>query len=154
MMERLFLDTNIVLDILLERGVFQSALEILQMGEDGKAELCISYLSMANIAYILRKDYSYTSRVITLKQLSSILTILPMDKQQFDASLFLDGPDMEDIFQAQCAVAAGCNVIITHNPKDYNITSGILKDWVCPNVMTPEEYVASDLNRNRLTEAN
>ena len=143
MMEKLFLDTNVVLDILLERGNYSSALEILQMGDDGKVELCVSYLSMANIAYILRKDYSYSSRVITLKQLSSILTILPMDKEQFEVSLFLDGPDMEDIFQAQCAVDAGCDVIITHNPKDYHITSGILKYWTCPRVMTPEGYVIS-----------
>ena len=141
-MDRLFLDTNIILDILLERGNYQAALEILQLGDDGKVELCTSYLSMANIAYILRKDFSHTDKVITLKQLSSILKVLPMDRDQFNTALFLDGPDMEDIFQAQCAEASGCDVIITHNPKDFRITSSLIKEWSCPKVMTPEEYIA------------
>ena len=141
-MDKVFIDTNIILDILLERGNYQAALEILQLGDDGKVELCTSYLSMANIAYILRKDFSRTDKVITLKQLSSILTVLPMDGDQFNTALLLDGPDMEDIFQTQCAVASGCDVIVTHNPKDFIITSSLLKEWSCPKVMTPEEYIA------------
>ena len=140
-MNKVFLDTNIVLDILLERGNYQAALEILQMGEDGKVELYTSYLSLANIAYIIRKDFSNTDKVITLKQLSSIMTVLPMDGNQFNTALFLDGPDMEDIFQAQCAVSSGCDVIITHNPRDFRISSSLLKDWTCPAVMTPEDYI-------------
>lgn len=141
-MDRLFLDTNIILDIILERGNYQPCLEILQKGDDGKVELCTSYLTMANIAYILRKAFSNVEKVITLKQLSSIIKVLPMDGEQFDKSLFLDGPDIEDIFQAQCAVSAACNYILTHNPKDFKITSSLLKDWRCPSVMTPEEYTA------------
>ena len=139
-MDKVFLDTNIILDILLERGDYRSALEILQLGDDGKIQLCTSYLSMANIAYILRKDFSHSDKVITLKQLSSIMTVLPMDGTQFNTALLLDGPDLEDIFQAQCAVSCGCNVIITHNPKDFKITSSLLIEWACPKVMTPEDF--------------
>ena len=140
-MDKLFIDTNIILDILLERGDYSACLEILQMGDDGKVLLCTSYLSLANVAYIIRKDFSNTDKVLTLKQLSSIMTVLPMDGAQFDRALFLDGPDMEDIFQAECAASAGCDYIITHNPQHFGITSVLLKDWTCPRVMTPEEYL-------------
>ena len=64
---RLFLDTNILLDILLERPGYQSALEILQAGSDGKVSLHTSILSMANIAYVLRKTLNQNILIPTLK---------------------------------------------------------------------------------------
>ena len=57
MIPRLFLDTNVLLDVLLERPGYEAVLDILQLGSDGKVALCTSYLSMADIAYVLRKEY-------------------------------------------------------------------------------------------------
>lgn len=141
MIPRLFLDTNILLDILLARQGYESGLELLQAGVDGAVSLHTSVLSMANIAYLLRKDQSGLVLPPTMKQISSLLDILPMNQDQFHRALFLAGPDFEDILQAVCAEAGDCSVIVTHNPRHFHIRKGLLEDWACPAVMTPEEYL-------------
>lgn len=141
MIPRLFLDTNVLLDVLLERPGYEAALDVLQLGSDGKATLCTSYLSMANIAYVLRKEFSGGILLPTLKQISSLLEVLPMDGVQLQQALLLSGPDFEDILQAVCAVAAGCRIILTHNTKHFAIHRGLAPDWVQPEALTPEAFL-------------
>jgi len=141
MIPRLFLDTNVLLDILLERPGYEAALDILQLGSDGKAVLCTSYLSMANIAYVLRKELSGGILLPTLKQISSLVEVLPMDGAQLQQALLLSGPDFEDILQAVCAAAAGCRIILTHNTKHFAIHRGLAPDWIQPEALTPEAFL-------------
>ena len=138
---RLFLDTNVLLDILLERTGYEPMLDILQMGSEGRASLCTSYLSMANIAYVLRKEYRGGILLPTLKQISSLVEVLPMDNDQLQKAILLSGPDFEDILQAVCASAAGCQVIITHNTKHFAIHRGLAGNWSLPEAITPEEFL-------------
>lgn len=142
MKPRLFLDTNVLLDVLLERPGYEPVLEILQQGADGKASLCVSYLTMANIAYVLRKDPGGLILSPTLKQISLLTEVLPMDHAQLQRALLLAGPDFEDILQAVCAESGHCKVIITHNPKDFRIRKGLCPDWVTPTVLTPEAFIS------------
>lgn len=141
MIPRLFLDTNILLDILLERPGYEPALDILQLSADKEATLCTSYLSMANIAYVLRKEYSGGILLPTLKQISSLVEILPMDNTQLQKAILLSGPDFEDILQAVCADSSGCRIILTHNIKHFAIHRGLAGDWIQPEVLTPEAFL-------------
>lgn len=141
MIPHLFLDTNILLDLLLERTGYQASSLILQAGSDGKVSLHTSVLSMANIAYILRKTLSQDVLAPTLLQLSLLVKVLPMDGEQFNKAVLLAGPDFEDILQAVCAVSGGCDTLITHNPKHFNILPGLMQDWVLPRILAPEDYV-------------
>lgn len=136
-----FLDTNLILDVVLERPGFESTMEILQKGTEGKIKLYTSFLSMANIAYVLRKNYNGVM-IPTLKQISMLLEVLPMDSKQLKQAMLLAGPDYEDILQAVCATAGGCTVLLTRNPKHFNIKSGLLPKWVAPEVYTPEEFLS------------
>ena len=54
-MRRIFLDTNILLDLIQYREHYQESIAILQCAFDGKFDVFASTLSYANIAYILRK---------------------------------------------------------------------------------------------------
>ena len=57
-MRRIFLDTNVVLDYLMERGDFYKDSEyIFQAAYNNEVELCLSALSFSNIAYITRKKF-------------------------------------------------------------------------------------------------
>ncbi|MBO7575031.1 MAG: PIN domain-containing protein [Bacteroidales bacterium] len=140
---RIFLDTNVLLDVLLERPGYETVLEILQWGADGKASLCVSFLSMANIAYVLRKDQNGLILSPTLKQISVLTEVLPMDQAQLQRALLLAGPDFEDILQAVCAESGHCSAIITRNPKDFQIQKGLCPDWQPPAILTPEAFVSS-----------
>lgn len=143
MKPRLFLDTNVLLDVLLERPGYEAVLEILQLGADGKASLCVSFLSMANIAFVLRKDQNGLILSPTLKQISILAEVLPMDQAQLQRSFLLAGPGFEDILQAVCAESGQCSAIITRNPKDYQIQKGLCPDWATPKVLTPEAFISS-----------
>ena len=140
MSQRLFLDTNVLLDVLLERPGYQATLTLLQAGSDGRVSLCTSILSMANIAYVLRKTTNPGLLTPTIKQLSSLLEVLPMDAAQLDNALLLSGPDFEDVLQAVCAVQGDCSLIITRNPKHFNIQPGLLSNWMPPRILAPEAF--------------
>ena len=47
------------------------------------------------------------------------ITVLPCDDTQLDAAIQHHVKDYEDMLQYQCALAAGCDVIVTNNKKDY-----------------------------------
>lgn len=145
MKPKVFLDTNILLDLLLERPGFEDAAEILQAGEDGRIELYCSFLTMANVAFILRKNTTPARLAPTLMQIKSLIRVLPMDAGQLDDACWIAGRDFEDALQAVCAHAAGCTHIVTRNVADYRFSAsnGRAVDLsTYPAVCTPEEFVA------------
>ena len=141
---RVFLDTNVVLDLLLQREGYQMPAQIMQLHEEGKITLCQSALSLANIAYVLRKYFSPGGLAPTLKQLSCLSEILPLDESVFEDALMMEGPDFEDILQLVCASHNGCDVFVTRNVKHFNISAGLLKSFNKPEVMTPEDYLLNN----------
>ena len=114
MKQRVLFDTNIILDLIQERPGYDHAARILQKQEDGDLSVCVSVLTMANIAYVLRKTVPSSLIVATLKQISSVMSVIPMDDGQIQQAMLLEGPDFEDIMQFTCAMANGCSVIVTN----------------------------------------
>lgn len=141
MKPRIYFDTNIMLDLLLERPGYAAAARILQLQEDGDCSVCMSPLSIADIAYVLRKTVPASLIVPTLKQISSIVDIVPMDDAQLQQAIMLNGPDFEDLLQFTCAVSNGCSAIITHNPRDFRISRGLSNLSAIPKIQTPEEFI-------------
>lgn len=47
-------------------------------------------------------------------------TVLPCDAEQLDIALTQPVKDYEDMLQYQCALAAGCDVVVTNNKKDFH----------------------------------
>ena len=114
-MTKLFLDTNVILDFILEREGADDATDILQLGEDKQIELAVSFLTMANTAYVVRKGHTQGELYGILSDLSDMLEILPMDQTQFTNALARPANDFEDVLQYECAKACGCEAIITRN---------------------------------------
>lgn len=133
-MKRIFLDTNILLDFALEREHADDAEKILALGLAGAIEVCASYLSFANMGFILRhhpKEEIYA----LIGLMREDVNVLPMDSMQLDAGLALHANDIEDALQYQCAKAADCDVIITNNGKDF-------ADFCDLPFMTAAEFLA------------
>ncbi len=145
MIPKIFLDTNILLDLLQQRPGYEDSSRILQAGESGKLRLCCSYLTMANIAFILRKSVSKAALVPTLLQIQSIIEVLPMDADQLRGSYWISGRDFEDVLQAICAAKAGCTTIVTNNIKDFQfkITKELsARGLSLPPIITPSALLA------------
>ncbi len=84
----------------------------------GAIQVCASYLSYANMGFILRhhpKEEIYD----LIRQMREDVLVLPTDAAQLDSGLALCTNDFEDALQYQCAKANGCDVIVTNNGKDY-----------------------------------
>ena len=115
-MMKVFLDTNILVDLKENRQESAQAATILQLGE--KIQLFASSLSYANLGYIWRKESQHV-RYERIRELCVGIEILPLADSQIYAALEQEVKDYEDMLQYQCALAAGCDIIVTNNTNDY-----------------------------------
>jgi len=138
---KVFLDTNILLDLLLEREGYVSCGRIFELQEAGKLSICVSVLTMINVAYVYRKTVGQDLATVNLKFLSTMVEVLPMDSDMLQKAIYLKGRDFEDLLQAVCASKGQCDVIITRNTKDYSIKKGLLAGVSMPRVCTPWQFL-------------
>lgn len=125
-MQRVFLDTNILLEIILKRNYKESCQQILQAGMVNDVELCVSVLSFANMTYVLQKAKVPRNDIYSIERdLESIVTVLPMDRWQLHEALRQETKDFEDMLQYQCALSGQCDVIVTINIVDYRLFSTV-----------------------------
>lgn len=117
-MKKVFLDTNIMMDFVENRKNREYAETIIELGKTGVIQLFASYLSFANMGYILRKRQQ-KERYRMIRNARNIVTVLPCDVAQLDKALSNPIKDYEDMLQYQCALAAGCDVIVTNNKRDF-----------------------------------
>jgi len=117
-MKKVFLDTNILLDYGQQREMHEEAETIFNLGDAGLIELYASYLSYANMGYILR-HMEQESKYALINSCREGITVLPCTDMQLVAALAHHVRDYEDMLQYQCALAAGCDVVVTNNKKDF-----------------------------------
>lgn len=132
-MKKVFLDTNILIDTLEERKFSDSSKAVVSKGNEGYYSLFASLLSFVNIAYIRRK-HPVNEIYTDLSNLRRVLNVVPINDVQLDAALSNKIKDFEDNIQFQCAKAAGCDVIVTNNTKDFDGLNGI-------DVMSSEDFL-------------
>lgn len=138
-MDKVFLDTNILLDFLAARTPFdKNAKALFERAESGEIQLHISVLSMCNIAYILRKILPGSNVVQILNDLNTLVTLVPLDAQIISDALESSFTDFEDAVQHFSAFRYGeIKYLITRNPTDFK-NSQI-------SVITPEVYLQAFL---------
>lgn len=121
MVNRILIDTNVLLDYLLTREPFyEDAKNVLLACVDGKAKGCIAAHSISNMFFILRKDYNAKERREVLYNLCSIFDVEGIDKTKLLVGLQNeDFSDFEDCLQMECAKAYGAEYIVTRNVSDY-----------------------------------
>ena len=121
MKKRIFVDTNILLDVLLEReGYYYDALKIWANAENGNVEVCIAAISLNNIHYVMRKLKSETTAMIAVKILLRIFKVIPVDADILGLAMDFHDKDFEDDIQLQCALKAKCSQLFTRNPNHYD----------------------------------
>lgn len=123
-MQTLFLDTNIVIDLLAGREPFVKDTQALfTLADKGEVKLQISALSFANASYAIAKHYPVGDAKIYLQRFKVLVTILALDDKAIELALASDFKDIEDGFQYFIALANGADVLITRNKKDFSKAS-------------------------------
>lgn len=133
-MKKIFIDTNVILDFVLCREGANLAEQILLMGVNKQIELCTSILSMANVAYIARKERTKEQLYKVMGNLTLLIKTLPMDEMQLLQTIAKPTNDFEDMLQYQCALACQCDAIVTRNTKHF-LFSDI-------HLFTPQELIS------------
>lgn len=119
-MRKLFIDTNIVLDLLAKRPDYASAAKLFTLADQGKLELSVSSLTFANTHYILVKHEGKEKTLKILRDLELIVTIIDLSGKIVRLALNdKDFTDFEDGLQYYSALENGMEVIITRNQKDF-----------------------------------
>ena len=85
-MKNVFLDTNVLMDFVDNRENREYAETIIELGKTGVIQLYASYLSFANMGYILRKRQE-DERYRMIRNARKIVTVLPCDSDQLDSTL-------------------------------------------------------------------
>lgn len=139
MKSRLFIDTNIMLDLLGERDPFySSSAKIATLADKGQISIVVSALSYATASYFLTKYENSEKAKEKLRKFRIFSEICDLDEQIIEKGLNSNFSDIEDAFQYFSALKSECNLLITRNTKDF-------KDSKIP-VMTADEFLSS-INR-------
>lgn len=135
MVNRILIDTNVLLDYLLIREPFyKDAKEVILTCADGETKGCIAAHSICNMFFILRKDFSAEDRREILTNLCTIFDVEGIDKTKLLSGLHNgDFSDFEDCLQMECARAYNAEYIVTRNIDDYR--SSDIK------AILPEDYL-------------
>jgi predicted nucleic acid-binding protein len=119
-MQKVFLDTNIIIDLLAQRDPFyKDAQALFTLADQGQIELQISALSFANASYALSKYHQVATAKKYLQQFKVLVSILPLDDKTIELALASEFQDIEDGFQYFTALTHGAQVLITRNKKDF-----------------------------------
>jgi predicted nucleic acid-binding protein len=134
-MTRLFLDTNIVIDLLDRREPFcNDAARLFTMAYHRRVQLIVSPMTYTTASFLLRKHgpEGVRSLLSNLRQLSRVAI---SNERTVDDSLASGFKDFEDAMQYYTALKAKADVIITRNEKDFAASK-------LP-VMTASEFLAT-----------
>jgi predicted nucleic acid-binding protein len=140
MITKLFIDTNVMMDLLGERAPhYDTAAKIATLADKGKVKIIVSAFSYPTVYYLLSKFESSEKVKEKLRKFKIISEVSDLDEIVIEKGLSSNFSDFEDALQYHCALKADCDILITRNAKDFKGSS-------IP-VMTGEEFLQSIRNK-------
>ena len=135
-MIKLFVDSDIILDLLAEREPYYiHAARLFTLINQNKIIAYTSPLIFANLHYLLKKQTTNSVALKSLRKLKTLINILPIDERVVEQSLNSEFNDFEDAIQYYTAVNNGITLIITRNKIDYKRSK--------IDILTAEEFLKS-----------
>ena len=120
MNKKVFVDTDVVIDLLTKREPFyQSAANVFSLAADKKIHLYISPVLISNLFYILRKILGREEAINTIRKLRILVGIVNIDEEIVDLVLSSKFKDIEDGFQYYGALQEKIGILLTRNTKDF-----------------------------------
>lgn len=132
---KLFIDTNVVLDVLARREPwFDDSARLLARVEQGRASGHIAAHTLTTLHYLLARHLGQQKTAAVLIELTTLLHVEPVDHLVLQQALALGWRDFEDAVQAVTAALCQADYLVTRNPRDF-------KQSLVP-VITPSEFLA------------
>jgi predicted nucleic acid-binding protein len=119
-MKRILFDTNVVLDVLLDRRAHaEASTRAWAAVENGVAEGMLAAHAVTTIHYLVRKELGTARAKGVVSAVLRILTVASVDDAILQEALQLPFSDFEDAVTAAAARSAGCDYILTRDPKGF-----------------------------------
>lgn len=118
---RLMIDTNIFIDVLTNREPFaQMSIAVLKLCENQTIQGFLSATTITDIFYLLHR-YLHDNELVYKKigYILDIVGVLPVTGDDVLNAYLKKASDFEDCLLAECALANGCQGIVTRNKKDF-----------------------------------
>ena len=113
-------DTNVVLDVLLEREPFvDAAAKLFALVDNGRIRGLVCATTVTTIFYIAAKDFGQRRARDQVHGLLGLFEVAPVDRDVLDGALDIDFSDYEDAVLHEAARAAGATAIVTRNRRDF-----------------------------------
>jgi predicted nucleic acid-binding protein len=112
---KLFIDTNIFLDILFKRENHLSSLKILDSILYGYLDATVLDITLLNIDYVAKKQTKEIDEFLNL--IVDNFNIVGANNLELKQAIGLQHNDLEDSLQYICAKKSNCNLIITNDKK-------------------------------------
>ena len=136
-MYRIFLDSNVALDLVANRKPFvEDSRPFLTLVDEGDAQLFISEITLGLLIYMAFDRYKLVNAKEKLMQFIEFCHVLSGGKEAFMNSLNSDFKDKEDGLQYFTAVANKMNFLITRDKEDFKYANEI-------SIMSPKEFFAN-----------
>ena len=131
----MILDTNVVLDVLLEREPFvKSAVDIFCLVEESRIDAFLCATTITTIDYLLTQSLPTSNARDALRKIISLFEIATVNRPVIERALGSKIHDFEDAVLDEAGNMAGVDSIVTRNPKDFS--GSALK------VFEPTEFLA------------
>ncbi len=118
---KIMCDTNVILDVLLEREPFaEDSYKILKLCEEHKIDGFVSVSSVTNIFYLVRK-YTHSTELAykAVGKLLEIVKVCSVKNNDILIAFQKKAKDFEDCLVATCAKSIHCDYIATRNKRDF-----------------------------------
>lgn len=114
-------DTNVILDVLLEREPFaEDSYKILKLCEEHKIDGFVSVSSVTDIFYLVRK-YTHSTELAykAVGKLLEIVKVCSVKNNDILIAFQKKAKNFEDCLVATCAKSIHCDYIATRNKRDF-----------------------------------
>ncbi len=119
-MKRILFDTNVVLDVLLDRRPYVEASAAAWAAvETGMAEGMLAAHAVTTIHYLVRKEAGTIKARRIISSILRVFRVAAVDGAAVQEALQLPFSDFEDAVTAAAARLAGCECIVTRDPKGF-----------------------------------
>jgi len=119
-MQKVFADTDIILDLLSNREPFYiHSAKLFSAADRNEIKINVSALAFTNLNYILSKQYSTDQAKKKLLKFKTLVTVLSVTDKIIELALASDFKDFEDAVQYFTAIENNVAVLLTRNLKDY-----------------------------------
>jgi predicted nucleic acid-binding protein len=132
---RLFIDTNVILDVLTDREPwFEDSAAVLSLVDAPGVEGLVAAHTVTTLFYLSSKHLGRQRAASVLLDLLDHVMVTPLDQDLLLRALSLGWDDVEDAVQGISAQKAQADFLVTRNPSDFPSTA--------ISVVTPQQLLA------------